>query len=818
MNLFKKPKYLLVIFLASLAVVIFLPQFSHGNAATRVVLDTKDWIFEQLGYIVWLFTIYFPSLILKLEIQMFAMVGPYNAFTTQPQVASAWGTVRDLANMFFILILLLMSFGTILQVQGYGYRQMLSKLLLMAILVNFSKSIVAILIDFSQIVTLTFLAPVLYSLAGNVIVAMGLQKIMMMKETKETNADYSATSYLVAMILGGMMMIVTTMIIGVILIMFVMRIIALWIVVILSPLAFLARAFPKMASHYSTWESELSKNLTVGPALAFFMWLAFSIVGQGNISTQFEETSLSEVDDGDQYQNETINKAFGQVSAVADKSNMLNFVIAISLLMAGLKFASASGAAGSSIAGKASGSLQKWGSRLGRGATIGAAAGVGALAWRGTSGEGGVKGGLGQLRGLAGQGMAASGQAMGLGALQRGGLSLQAKENSRRERKQTKFNKRFEGMSDEQEKAYNESLVKGGGFLGKREAKANLAKRDLEGKAKLPPARAQEMAEAFEATGDNKSLEKLRARNMSVATPESLARQITEKGLSSVSGMDTTGMKKEHLQEILKQDPKAIATMLEAKDKADRDNFMAVLNSHIGTLSGSFADNTTELGKASLLQGKFDSDNVHAAFTSASPTEQAEYAKNLATSTKAEDLVKIDGTSDLFKQVALAAAASDPSKANEMYNRAKDENQREVIVNSHVSVGNIQNVINNPAIDKNLINETEILNNFDAKITAAVGRGASRFDASSQIAQRTPNFAHLAFADRHTGVVDDVEFSRFAQGLRYDDLLKLDKNQLARLVAANPLPPAGSGGTHTTGATGLTEAQLELLKKNQGIT
>lgn len=278
MNLFKKPKYLLMILLASLTFVTFVPQFSQAQnpgaesrfyaenpeAAPGLNVDASkvkdafgdgvNWLAEKLGVIVWFFTIKLPSIILLQEIKIFAMVGPYNAFTTQPQVESAWGTVRDLANMFFILILLLMSFGTILQVQGYGYRQMLSKLLLMAILVNFSKSIVAILIDFSQIVTLTFLAPVLSSLAGNIVVAMGLQNIMSLKDGYEANNkanpddQYTAVSYLMAMIMGGIMMIVTTVIMGVILIMFIMRIIGLWIMVILSPLAFLARAFPKMAS------------------------------------------------------------------------------------------------------------------------------------------------------------------------------------------------------------------------------------------------------------------------------------------------------------------------------------------------------------------------------------------------------------------------------------------------------------------------------------------------------------------------------------------------------------------------------------------
>ncbi len=670
MNLFKKPKYLLMILLASFTFVTFVPQFTLAQSAaeTRVQVNqatgntgdgvpgigaaadaTRDWLADKLGLIVWWFTIRLPSIVLLKEIQLFTRVGTYNNFTTQPQVQDAWGTIRDLANMFFILILLLMAFGTILQVQGYGYRQMLSKLLLMAILVNFSKSIVALLIDFSQIVTLTFLAPVIYSLSGNIVVSLGLQNIMKLRESKQLNNDvstdqYTSTSYLMAMILGGIMMIITTVIFGVILIMFVMRVIGLWIMVILSPLAFLARAFPKMNYLYNQWEGELSKNLTLGPALAFFMWLAFSIVGQGNISTQFNspdgvnsETYGSEYDPDQSF---TTN-----VSQAVTQSNMLNFVIAISLLMAGLKFAADSKVAGASVARGASNNLQRWGSRIGRGATIGAAAGAGALALRGTSGEGGLRGVAGQARGLAGQTTSRVGAALHVGGMERFGMRQVAQENARRQRKERYVARGAEGMTPEQAEQYYRSYGnvpfmpgsrEGQNLLHKTRLRRGLATADIDPATMTEAQRLQvynkrnaedisqeevnqmkaqryrEMEQSFTRSGDNESLQTLRRRSGLAHNAESIREQISEQGHKSLSSIDFSGIVQHDvgaLQSLLELSEKELTEVLDAMNDQRRDSLMRELEEYkhqlVGQNGANFGDRNSALGKVQLLQGKF---------------------------------------------------------------------------------------------------------------------------------------------------------------------------------------------------------------------
>ncbi|MDQ5938541.1 MAG: hypothetical protein QG603_447 [Patescibacteria group bacterium] len=823
MNLFKKPKYLLTILLASLTFTTFVPQFSNAQVGTplgtvgdiinRAVTAkvapvvaagaeaTGNWLADKLGFIVWLLAIQFPKEILKLEIQIFTMVGPYNGFTTQPQVVSAWGTVRDLANMFFILILLLMAFGTILQVQGYGYRQLLSKLLLMAILVNFSKSIVAILIDFSQIVTLTFLAPVLSSLAGNIVVALGLQNIMNYRESAQLNNNQpgadekTSVNYLIAMILGGIMMIVTTVVMGVILIMFVMRIIGLWIMVILSPLAFLAKAFPKMSSYYSQWENELSKNLTAGPALAFFMWLAFSIVGQGNIASNFnQDTSNSD------------NYISGTVSAAAEKSNMLNFVIAISLLMAGLKMAASSGAAGASMAGKASGSLQKWGSRLGRGATIGAAAGAGALAWRGTSGEGGVKGIVGQGRGAVGGFMATGGQALRIGALQRGGLTLQAKEAGRRQRKQAKFDKRLDGMTDQQRLDYNRSLAEGFGFMGKREGKANLLKDEMQTtRGPITAEKAREMQKAFQASGDITSLEKLGTRSAAVhKDAASFERMLAKNGDSVISGLNLEDAPQDVINSVASLAEDVLTKGFEGMNEKLRAANMEMIDKSFDTtdpnykgprFSGGIDNDKSGAYKARLLQAKYGGKNSETnglaeAYNSLpDDIKKKEFLRRAKLS--GEDMLKIDPTngtrsSTMFSDIASRANQSQvATMISNLTPDQKGDDTLKAITKAQVRAGNYKymKTVGSGVAAKHIEDsDVEHAINQQAPLLQSSAPLADRlaaFKKRKELGSRNAEYTHLVFGP--TGATQ-AEFIKLIESFSLEQLKQVDTKSLKKVV------------------------------------
>ena len=74
-----------------------------------------------------------------------------------PAVQVGWRIVRDIANLGFVLGIIVIAFGTILRSQSYGMRQALWKLIVMAVLVNFSLSICGVFLDAAGIITQFFI-------------------------------------------------------------------------------------------------------------------------------------------------------------------------------------------------------------------------------------------------------------------------------------------------------------------------------------------------------------------------------------------------------------------------------------------------------------------------------------------------------------------------------------------------------------------------------------------------------------------------------------------------------------------------------------
>jgi len=243
--------------------------------------------------------------------------------------------------MFFILILLIIAFATILRVESYDVKKMLPKLLIMAVLINFSKTIFGLLIDFSQVVMLTFVNGFSQNGAGNFISMFQTGDIMKMWK----GADISAWSTVVAVIAGVIALIITNIVVLVMLAILVMRIIMLWIYTILSPIVFLGFAFPPIQKYTGQIWEDFNKQLVVGPVLAFFLWLALATASESSNKIAANLTTSGEVCVG-------VGKLFCTGS-------FQTFIITIGLLMGGMMVAQQMGGAAASIAGKGVGWAKK---------------------------------------------------------------------------------------------------------------------------------------------------------------------------------------------------------------------------------------------------------------------------------------------------------------------------------------------------------------------------------------------------------------------------------------------------------------------------
>ncbi len=273
--------------------------------------------------------------ILTLIIKGVVYIASYSLFIKSPAVVNGWVVVRDISNMFFIVILLIIAFATILRLENYSYKKWLPKLILMALLINFSKTICGLLIDVTQVIMLTFINSFKDIAGGNFIEMLGIYDSVTLAQATGT-AGVAAGAY----VLGLFYIIISIVVLVTIMMVLAMRIVMIWIYVVLSPLAYLLAAFPGGQSYASQWWSNFTKNLIVGPVLAFFIWLSFIALQSGG---SWNITS-------DQAMLGTRGSTTGA---------LIKFVIAIGMLIGGLKIAQEIGGEAGSIAGKGMSALTK---------------------------------------------------------------------------------------------------------------------------------------------------------------------------------------------------------------------------------------------------------------------------------------------------------------------------------------------------------------------------------------------------------------------------------------------------------------------------
>ncbi|MBI4992752.1 MAG: hypothetical protein HZC26_01255, partial [Candidatus Magasanikbacteria bacterium] len=267
----------------------------------------------------------------------------------------------------------------------------LVKLILSAVFVNFSNLISQLFIDAAHVFTLTFASAISATAGGNLINMFHFEKIYAIT-TGKNDVGVGGESFnlmgrtLIASIVAMLFALLAILVMGAYAIMMLLRMTVLWVLIILSPLAFLFLALPQTANRYGEWWKEFSNYVVLAPTISFFMWLAFATAGSGTLGTDLGITD-SMMQDG-----KIDSVGALTLSTVTTWENMANFLVAIGLLFVGLQEVQKLNVAGGSVASKAKDFFGKVatiatgyaaGRWLAGKAAAGAKAGVG-LAWKGT--------------------------------------------------------------------------------------------------------------------------------------------------------------------------------------------------------------------------------------------------------------------------------------------------------------------------------------------------------------------------------------------------------------------------------------------------
>ncbi len=184
--------------------------------------------------------------------------------STPQAILIGWTIARDISNTFFILILIVIALGTILRVKDYSeYGHLLGELVLMAILVNFSYTIATTLIDFVNI----FIS--MFKIEGNFDVWRILYQYILLDDLVGVPNGWGAglvqgiSKFIFAFVGLATFLALTLMV--------VIRVVALYILIILSPFAYALHVLPATKHFAHEWWENFLKNLIWVPIALFIM-------------------------------------------------------------------------------------------------------------------------------------------------------------------------------------------------------------------------------------------------------------------------------------------------------------------------------------------------------------------------------------------------------------------------------------------------------------------------------------------------------------------------------------------------------------------
>jgi hypothetical protein len=336
-----------------------------NNSTTKAQTTTNnvltDWIgnsvLQAVGAVVQILISVLGTLTVSL-IHILLMVASYNDYMISPAITTGWVIVRDVANLFFVAIILIVSIGSIVNPERFGGVKKVFRVLLYALLVNFSRTIAGIFIDISQLIMLTFVNGFAQAAGGNFVEALGITKIT---DITAGTTGISYYSMMGQLLLGLFMFVIITVVIGIIVVALVVRMVTLWMLVVLSPLAFALGSSDITHQHYAEWWKKFSAELTTGPIVAFFLWLSL-VTFQSSEGSKIVGTN-GLVDGAKGAEPVTVDCGQG---GMCQQENLVRFIVATAMLLLGLSFAREFSGLGKTLADAATSKGKQYASAAGR--------------------------------------------------------------------------------------------------------------------------------------------------------------------------------------------------------------------------------------------------------------------------------------------------------------------------------------------------------------------------------------------------------------------------------------------------------------------
>ncbi len=287
--------------------------------------------------------------------------GPTYQPTTDPTCNPIIGIGLDvtlhLVNLLLVAMLVYIALAIALRIGEHDAKKLFPKLIIVALLVNFAPVLVGLIVDAANILMNYFLSP----LQGGISQVGNQLSVFWDSIVKSLGKVWSDLPAQLGLLGLGQTMIILNLflvfVLGIFAGLFLVRYIAIWVLVILAPIAFAFWILPGTKKYWDMWWNQLIQWSFIGIPVAFFLYLGIS-------SFSLLAGSLNAA---------TIAKSAGSIDAqtMGVFTQLFPFFVVCIFLVIGIMLSFQISAMGAGTVMKSTKALGKWAGKTGAGAVRG---------------------------------------------------------------------------------------------------------------------------------------------------------------------------------------------------------------------------------------------------------------------------------------------------------------------------------------------------------------------------------------------------------------------------------------------------------------
>lgn len=259
----------------------------------------------------------------------------------------AWATIRDLANMSFIFILLYSGIYTIFSSDNKA-KKIVVPVIIAALLINFSLYFTKLIIDASNVVTISFYNSLAQAGAGALTVAghkfdlgfsgafmrqLNLTSLFATDNIADSIAAAGANPgpYITTMVGGSLFMLVATFVFLAIGVLFLIRYLVFILLLVISPIGYMASVIPGLKSTADKYWHTLLGQAYFAPLFMIMSWITLTLTN-GLLNTTINSNIQGPVLPGMPSPQVSLGAAFASPSA-SSIGIIVNFCLIIGMLI-----------------------------------------------------------------------------------------------------------------------------------------------------------------------------------------------------------------------------------------------------------------------------------------------------------------------------------------------------------------------------------------------------------------------------------------------------------------------------------------------------